>query len=99
MCIHIYQSIYVNVDFLSGLYTLVGRCYDILDNRPKAIRALQTALHVDPLCIEAADYIVSKGLLGTMNKLQFLKDISPLISLETEGTIPTGREWLQPYYE
>ena len=76
----------------AGIYSLVGRCFDMRENRARAIRALRTALYIDPACTEVADYLLKRGLLSTHERCNTLRMV--LMDL-----IPgSGREWLQPWY-
>ena len=59
---------YYLVDDVVGLYCIAGQCYDITDNRPRAIRALLTSVRIDATLIEAVQYIANKGLLSEMSR-------------------------------
>ena len=37
---------------MSSVYAIAGRCCDLLDNRPRAIACLTTAVRVDLACTE-----------------------------------------------
>jgi hypothetical protein len=70
---------------------VAGRCFDILENKARTLRALSTALRIDPACTEVAEYIVSRGLMSQQDRRGLLGgtvDLSP----------GSGREWLAPYY-
>ena len=50
------------------MYAMAGKCYDLLENRPKAKVCLVTSLRIDPTCVEALDYLVSHGLMSIPEK-------------------------------
>jgi tetratricopeptide (TPR) repeat protein len=72
-----------------GIYSTIGQCYDQLDNRPRAVKALISALSIDSACTEAAEYLVSHGLLTLSERRRLFND-----QLDLTG----GREWLEGYY-
>ena len=77
------------INIMSAIYCTVGRCYDALDNRPKALKALVSAIRIDAACIEAVEYIGINGMMSSKEKiLLFHKAIS----------LSQGREWLEGYY-
>ena len=51
------------VNIFAGIFTNAGRCFDMLENRPRAIKAFNIALEIDVACIEALDYMVQNSLL------------------------------------
>jgi len=77
-----------DVIVLSGIYSLVGRCYDILDHRSVALKALTVALKLDLHCVEAVEYIVDNGLLTDAGKIQLYRELD---ALNTD-------HWLLPSY-
>jgi tetratricopeptide (TPR) repeat protein len=79
----------MEINPMSGIYNMIGQCYDQLDNRPRAIKALVAALTVDSACTEAAEYLVSHGLLSPSEKKSLLT-----VSLD----LTHGRAWLESYY-
>ena len=72
------------------MYCIAGQCYDITDNRPRAIRALLTAIRIDATLVEAVQYIAEKGLLSEMSR-------KSLIS-EMEEVLAEDSLWLWDYY-
>lgn len=77
------------INIMSAIYCTIGRCYDALDNRPKALKALVSAIRIDVACIEAVEYIGINGMMSSKEKiLLFHKAIA----------ICEGREWLEGYY-
>ena len=52
------------VNIIAAMYAMAGKCYDLLENRPKAKVCLVTSLRIDPTCVEALDYLMSHGLIS-----------------------------------
>jgi len=77
-----------SVNPMSALYCTLGKCYDMLDHRSRALRALTLALHVDIACIEAAQYIADSSLLSRPAKMNLYNDLF--------GRYPSS--WLQDFY-
>ena len=42
----------------------MGKCYDALDHRVRALRAFTTALRIDPACTEVVEYMCERGMLS-----------------------------------
>ena len=82
---------YMKINPLSGIYCVLGQCYDMLDNRPRAIRALVAAITIDCACTEASEYLLVHGLLSVPDKLALYRDYVDVSS-------SSGREWLGSYY-
>lgn len=99
-CFSYYISTFLNLIIFStlfvGLYFLAGRCFDTLDNRPRALRALTTGLRIDPACTGIADYICSRGLLSQIEKRNLLGNVIRLTQAEEEGS--ASRRALRAYY-
>lgn len=57
-----------DVNPLSCMYCILGKCYDMLDHRSRALRALTVALRLDLSCIEAAEYIADSCMLTAAAK-------------------------------
>ena len=74
---------------IAALYCIVGKCFDFLDHRARARRALTVCLYVDATCIEAAEYLVDNGLLTDSQKENLFNDLS-------EKNLDT---WLKNHYE
>jgi hypothetical protein len=55
---------------MTGVYCLIGRCYDMMDNRARCLRALKCAIRIDPACIEAAEILCSSGFLSLQEKFE-----------------------------
>lgn len=75
---------------MACLYSTIGRCYDSLENRARCVRALSTAVRIDPTCTEAAEHLTSNHLLTPAEKQAlFLK-----LSFGPEKEYG----WLKSYY-
>ena len=74
---------------MSGIYNTIGQCYDQLDNRPRAVKALVAALTIDSACTEAAEYLVTHGLLSVPERRALIAD---------KLDLSNGRAWLEGYY-
>ena len=74
---------------MASIYSIAGRCFDMLDNGPHAISAFIIAIRIDPACIEVVDYISTNGLLSRMDRKALFFDV-----LDLSG----GHEWLEGYY-
>lgn len=79
----------VGVNTMSGMYCLLGRCYDLLEHRARALLAFRMALRVDLRCVEAAEYIADNGLLTQVG----MRDLY----LDLELMYPNS--WLLPFYK
>lgn len=53
---------------VATLYLLAGHCFFQVDNRVKACRALKMALHLDPACSEAAEFLVDRAMLSEVER-------------------------------
>ena len=82
---------HMKINPLSGIYCILGQCYDMLDNRPRAIRALVAAITIDCACTEASEYLLVHGLLSVPDKLVLYRDYVDVSS-------SSGRGWLGSYY-
>jgi len=80
------------IHVLAAIYCLVGKCYDSLDHRSRALRAFTTALRIDPACTEVAEYMCRRGMLSRQEKLDLLHRV---VVLDNHP----GKEWLQPFYD
>ncbi len=74
---------------MSGLYCLVGKCFDVLDNRWKSLRALTISVRLDLGCIEAAEYLIQGGLMTDTQRIALFDKIK-------DDSSP--RAWLLPHY-
>lgn len=83
------SSIIMEINPMSGIYNTIGQCYDQLDNRPRAIKSLIAALSIDSACTEAAEYLVTHGLLSIQERRTLVKD---------KLDLSNGRSWLEGYY-
>ena len=79
----------MQINPMSGIYNTIGQCYDQLDNRPRAIKSLIAALSIDSACTEAAEYLVTHGLLSASERRTIVKD---------KLDLSNGRSWLESYY-
>ena len=55
---------------VASIYCVAGRCYDTLDNRSKALKALTTAIKIDAACIEAVEYISVNGMVSKKDRVK-----------------------------
>ena len=78
-----------SINPIAGIYSLVGKCQDMLDNRLESVRILQSCLLIDPSCVDAAEYLIEKGLLSSKEK-KYLYD-----KLSLNGT---DNQYLNDYY-
>jgi anaphase-promoting complex subunit 6 len=53
---------------LAIMNCILGKCMDAIENRSDAIRHLKTSVIIDSSCIDAAEYLINKGLLNTNDK-------------------------------
>jgi hypothetical protein len=74
---------------VASIYCIAGRCYDTLDNRSKALKALTTAIKIDTACIEAVEYISVNGMMSKTNRVELYNEMKHFI---------VGREWLDGFY-
>ncbi len=74
---------------MASIYCIAGRCYDTLDNRSKALKALTTAIKIDTACIEAVEYISVNGMMSKTNRVELYNEMKHFI---------VGREWLDGFY-
>ena len=77
------------INLMASIYSIVGRCFDLLDNGPHAICAFTTAIRIDAACVEVVDYISANGLFSSTEKRSLFYDV-----LNLSG----GREWLEGFY-
>jgi tetratricopeptide (TPR) repeat protein len=75
---------------LATTYYVLGRCYDALDNRPRAVRYLIKAILTDPNVIEVVEYMMCRCLLSTKEKLELLREVS--------RSLDQGASWLIEHY-
>lgn len=47
------------------LYNLLGKCYEMLDNRSMSLRLFVIALQIDLGCVESAEQLVKNGLVSS----------------------------------
>lgn len=67
----------VNVlSLVASLYVLAGKCYDLLEHRTRARRALVGCARLDPACVEAVEYLVEHGLLTATQKAALFAELS-----------------------
>ena len=77
------------INIMSSIYSIVGRCFDMLDNGPNAICAFIIAIKIDPACVEVVDYITVNGMLSKADKRSLFYDVEKLVA---------DREWLENYF-
>lgn len=73
----------------ASLYLVLGRCYDSVDNRAKAIRFLTKSVQTDPYLVEAVEYLLTRSLLSPKEKLSLLQELE--VEMQTE-------HWLIDHY-
>jgi len=76
------KSTDAHIGDIASLYFIMGKCYDKLDHRSRAIKALTAALLLDASCVEAAEYLVDSCLLVNAEKLALHKELAALNSDE-----------------
>lgn len=64
------------LSLVASLYVLVGKCFDMLEHRARARRALVGCARLDPACLEAVEYLVEHGLLTAAQKATLLAELS-----------------------
>lgn len=79
-----------NINIMAGIYCLIGKCYDLLDHKPRALKALVISLKLDLACVEAAEYIVDNSLLSEIEKRHLFSELSEL---------PYIRSWMLQFYK
>ncbi len=82
------------VNVVAAMYSLAGRCFDLLENRPRAVSYLVAAIRVDPACVEAVEYLTERCLLSTGDRAALYETLH----LSGPGGIYAGREWLDSTY-
>lgn len=60
---------------VASLYFITGKCYDMLDHRSRAVKALTSALRLDGSCVEGAEYLVDNCLLNCTEKLALFQEL------------------------
>jgi len=78
------------INVIASIYSIVGRCFDLLDNGPNAICAFKIAIKIDAACIEVVDYITVNGLLSKADKHNLFFEVS--------NNFNADRDWLEGYY-
>ena len=73
---------------IAGIYCVLGRSYEMLDHRARALRSLCMALRLDPACVEAAEYLVDGGMLSVADRRALYEELAEL----------RLRPWLLPFY-
>lgn len=74
----------VEVNVIAGLFFIIGKCYDMVDNRRQALHMLVAALRVDIGCLEAAEYLVDNGLISRSDAKECLRACSPHSAYQTD---------------
>jgi anaphase-promoting complex subunit 6 len=78
------------VNVMASIYCIVGKCHDILENKPRAIACLTTSIQVDPACTESLEYLIENGMVSKPEKRRIYETL-------LDGHLE-GREWLEVYY-
>ena len=78
---------------MSAIYCIFGKCNDILDNRSKSLRSLTIAVLIDLACSEAVEHIVNSGMLSLTERRSLFSSV-----LRADCNTPQ-REWIIPFYE
>lgn len=86
---HFGSSSPMQLNLMASIYSIVGRCFDLLDNGQHAIYAFTMAIRIDPACIDVVDYITLNGLLSKADKASLFYDVLNLSA---------GQDWLEGYY-
>ena len=74
---------------LSAIYCIIGKCYDMVDNRVRSIRSLHCSIKIDPQCLEAAQLLSTGGLLTTEEKRAIFAQLS----------FSADQDWLKSFYQ
>ena len=77
---------------ISSVFTVAGRCMDMLENRPRAQLMLTVALRIDALCTEALVYMLQNGLVGQREKVS-------LVEGAVASSVSRKLGWLETYYK
>lgn len=76
---------------LGALVFLLGKCFEALDNKPRAVKLFLRTLQIDPFLVEAVDFLVTKHLLTHKERL--------ILLLELETALKdTDSAWLLSHY-
>ena len=78
-----------NVNVVASIYSIVGKCYDNLENRSRCLCAFVISVQIDAACTESAEYIVENCLMTKTEKRHLFENTLDL----------RGREWLELYYK
>lgn len=78
-----------SVNSVAAIYCIIGKCYDMVDNRVRSIRSLHCSIKIDPQCVEAAQLLSTGGLLTTDEKR----------SIFTQLNFCADQEWLKKFYQ
>eukprot|EP01036_Dinobryon_divergens_P022778 gene22778-31072_t len=81
------------INQMSAIYCIFGKCNDILDNRSRSLRSLTIAVLIDVACSEAAEHMVNSGMLSLTERRSFFSSV-----LKADCHTPQ-REWIIPFYE
>lgn len=76
------------LNIMAGIYCLIGKCYDLLEHRSRALKCLLIAIKLDMVCVEAAEYIVDNGLLTELQRLELFVELAQM----------SERSWMLPVY-
>jgi len=83
---------------MAAVYCTAAKCWDALDNRPRAVLALLAAIKIDPACVEAVEYLCVNGLMSAQEKALLFVECMSSESQSSDYNNEPNREWLQGYY-
>ena len=64
------------VNPIAGIYCVVGKCYDMMENRARAEKALSLALKIDIAVIEAAEYMTENFILTGQERESLMRALA-----------------------
>lgn len=88
---------------MAAVYCTAAKCWDALDNRPRAVFALLAAIRIDPACVEAVEYLCANGMMSAHDKVALYSEcmcagIEESSNCDKDGSDQINRDWLQGYY-
>lgn len=66
------------------LCSTIGRSFDLIENRKECLKASQIALYLDPRCLDAAAYLIDRGIISVQERRTLFAGIS---AIETNTAI------------
>ena len=78
------------LSLFAGLFHIAGRCFDMLENRPRAVKCFHAAIDIDVACVESIDYMIQNSLLSR-------QDISALLNRKLN--FGGEKSWLRAFHQ